>query len=127
MNKKVILAEDDAAIADIYSIILQKSGFDVEVMGLGQDVIKRVQAIDNSEAPKPDIFLLDLILPDINGSEVLAQIRKTGATKDIKVFILTNQEYSQFDKMGEVKPDKFIIKANITPTQLAELIKKDLA
>ncbi|OGZ70586.1 MAG: hypothetical protein A3F47_01435 [Candidatus Staskawiczbacteria bacterium RIFCSPHIGHO2_12_FULL_38_11] len=125
-NKKVLLVEDDSAIIDIYRMMIEKAGFDVEVITLGQEVIGRIRDQKDKEPLKPDIVLLDLILPDINGMEVLKTIRTDESTKDIRVFILTNQEESQLTQMGSIKPDKFIIKANITPTQLVELIKKEL-
>ena len=118
--------EDDVAIIDIYETMIKKANFDVEVISLAQDVIKKMKDIVAKEAEKPDIVLLDLILPDMNGIEVLKEIRKNNATKDIKVFILTNQEDGQGEKEDGVRPDKFIIKANITPTQLVETIKEAL-
>ncbi|MDO8529893.1 MAG: response regulator [bacterium] len=125
--KKVILVEDDSAIIDIYQTMLKAAHFDVEVLSLGQDVIKRMKAVESKEEAKPDIILLDLILPDINGIEVLKVIKTNDATKDIKVFILTNQEESGIQPLGDIKPDKFLIKANITPTDLIGLIKKELS
>lgn len=124
-NKKVLLVEDDSAIIDIYQMMIKKAGFDVEVISSGQEVIKRIKDLKANEQSKPDIVLLDLILPDINGAEVLKEIKNNNVAKDIKVFILTNQEEG-LQKLGDVKPDKFIIKANITPTQLIELIKEQL-
>lgn len=127
MGKTIFLVEDDSAIADIYKMVMKKSHFNVEVFNLGQEVIKTIKNISdaNSQAPKPDIILLDLILPDINGMEVLREIRNNNATKDIKVFILTNQNNVELGQDG-VKPDKLIVKAHITPTQLVELIKEEL-
>ncbi len=125
-KKKVILVEDDLAIIDIYQTMIQKAGFDVEAIGSGQEVIKKIKELKAGDPSKPDIVLLDLILPDINGIEVLKEIRKNNTTKDICVFILTNQEESQISKLDGIKPDKFIIKANITPIQLVALIKEQL-
>lgn len=122
--KKVLLVEDDLAIADIYKTVMEKDGFKVEVVSLGEEAIKKIKDLETNKDAKPDIILLDLILPDINGIEVLQEIKKTNITKDIAVFILTNQENSQFS--NGMKPDKFIIKANITPTQLLGLIKEEL-
>lgn len=124
-NKKIYLVEDDPAIVDIYKTMMEKAGFNAEVMTLGQDVIKKMKSIQAGEEQKPDLILLDLILPDINGVEVLAEIRSHTSTKDIVVFILSNQEESEFPP-GAPKPDKFIVKANISPTQLLEAIKKQL-
>ncbi len=124
MSKKIVLVEDDAAIIDIYQTMLTKSHFDVEVLSLGADVIKKIKDVAEGTSPKPDIFLLDLILPDMNGTEILAEIRKTPATKDVKAFILTNQENAEGQMPAGVKPDKIIIKANTTPSDLVEIIKE---
>jgi len=124
-TKKILLVEDDSAIIDIYKI-MERAHFEVEVLSLGQEVIKKIKNIESGQEVKPDIILLDLILPDINGIEVLREVRKSSATKDTKVFILTNQESSQVIELENIKPDMFIVKANITPTQLLELIKKEL-
>ena len=125
-NKKIFLVEDDSAIIDIYATMIKKAKFDVEVLSLGQDVIKKVKKIEAGEEGKPDLILLDLILPDMNGVEVLREIRNTKSTKNILVFILSNQESTGLSDDDPVKPDKFIVKANITPTQLIETIKKQL-
>ncbi|MSU60443.1 MAG: response regulator transcription factor [Candidatus Staskawiczbacteria bacterium] len=124
--KKILLVEDDSAIMDIYTTMMKKAGFEVEVMSLGQDVIKKIKSVESGEEAKPDIILLDLILPDINGAEVLSQIRKTNATKNVVVFILTNQENAENQMPEGIRPDKIIIKASLTPTQLIDTIKKKL-
>jgi|SRR3989338_9066927 len=126
MPKKILLVEDDSAILDIYTTVLKKGGFEVESCSLGQDVVKKLQKIESKEESRPDLVLLDLILPDMNGMEVLSQVRKNKAAKGITVFILSNQEQSQIEIPADAKPDKFIIKANITPTQLVELVRKEL-
>jgi len=126
-NKNIFLVEDDSAIVDIYKTLMEKSGFDVEVFGLGHEIIKAVKEMNGDlESKKPDIILLDLILPDMNGMEVLKEVRKNNATKNTKVFILTNQENVKFSETDTIKPDKVIIKANTTPTQLVEIIKEEL-
>lgn len=120
--KKIILVEDDPVIADIYASVFKKAGLNVVIVGLGKDVLPTIK----EEKSKPDIILLDLILPDINGMEVLRDIRNDSGVQDIPVFVLTNQKEEQGEKSNNIQPDKFIIKANITPTQLLDLIKKQL-
>ena len=124
--KKIILVEDDPAIIDIYRTVMRKSHFDVQVLSLGADVLKKIQDISEGAEPLPDVLLLDLILPDMNGVEILNKIRNTPATKSLKVFILTNQENAQNQLPEGVKADKIIIKANTSPTDLVEIIKKAL-
>lgn len=127
-NKKVFLVEDDSAIVDIYKMMIEKAGFDVEVFGLGQEVISAIKRINNDgQVKSPDIVLLDLILPDINGIEVLRELKTNETTKNTKVFILTNQDDVKFEESDAIKPDKIIIKANITPTQLVDTIKNELS
>ena len=125
-TKKILLVEDDSAIIDIYAMMMKKAGFEVQIASLGQDVIKKVKSIESGEEAKPDIILLDLILPDMNGVEVLTQIKNSSATKDIIVFTLTNQENAEKQMPEGIKPDKIIIKASLTPTQLIDVIKKQL-
>ncbi|MBI3337084.1 MAG: response regulator [Candidatus Staskawiczbacteria bacterium] len=125
--KKIILVEDDPAIVDIYETLMKKANFDVKVFGSGQEVMSMIKNIEDDTESKPDIVLLDLILPDISGIEIFKQIKENEKTKDIKVFILTNQQDVQMQQLGNAKPDKFIIKANISPTQLLELIKEYLS
>ena len=123
--KKIYLIEDDPAIIDIYETMMKKAHFNVETFSLGQEVLKKVRNIEAGEEVRPDLILLDLILPDMNGLEILTQIRRTEATKDTRVFILSNQADANME-LGGVKPDKFIVKANVTPTQLLEIIQKEL-
>jgi DNA-binding response OmpR family regulator len=123
--KKIILIEDDPAIADIYETIMKGSHFNVETINCGQDAIKRIKDLAE-EQEKPDIILLDLVLPDINGIDVFKEIKSNEKTKDIKVFIFTNQQDSQLEWPEGIKPDKFLIKADTTPSNLMEIIKQEL-
>lgn len=125
MNKKVFLVEDDSAISDIYKAIMEKSGLDVEVFSMGQDIIKAVKLIGKDGGSTPDIILLDLILPDMNGLDILKEIKTNESSKNIKVFILTNQSDVDFGDIV-VRPDKIVTKANIAPTQLVDVIKEEL-
>lgn len=128
MSKVIYLVEDDSAIVDIYKALMKKFKFTLRAFSLGKEAIKAIKDIKDSksEEKKPDIVLLDLILPDINGLEVLKTIRHNEATRDVKVFILTNQSDVKFEESDAIRPDKVIIKAEIAPTSLMEMIKQEL-
>lgn len=126
-KKKVLIVEDDLAIIDVYKIIMEKSHLDVRFVSLGQDAIKIIKDVAEGQEARPDIILLDLILPDVNGMDILKEIRANDKTKDIKVFIFSNQEQDNQPKSpSEAKPDRFIIKSSITPSELVDLLEKEI-
>jgi len=74
--KKIILVEDDEAITDIYKTMIEMAHFDIEVLNSGEKAIGAVKDIVTGERQKPDLIILDLILPDINGLQVFSEIKK---------------------------------------------------
>ena len=122
-----MLIEDDLATIEVYETIFKKAGFEVEVIKWGEEALNRVKEIEENKFPKPDVVLLDLILPDINGIGVLKEIRKNEKTKDLLVFILTNYTDVQLEKMGySLGSERYLLKTDYTPSQLIEIIEKSL-
>lgn len=123
MKKKILLIEDDLSIIEVYRIGLQTAGFDVEVIASGKQAVERL----SRDGEMPDLVFLDLLLPDLNGMEVLAQVRKAGKIKDQPIFVLTNYSDTELEKMGyDLKSEKTLLKSDYTPSQLAELAKERL-
>ena len=118
---KIAIIEDDRAISQMYRIKFEAEGFDVETAEngkLGLDLIKSM---------RPDIVLLDLMMPEMTGDEVLKQMRASSWGKDIKVIVLTNMgEQEVPESVRENKISAFILKADMTPRQVAELVKTHL-
>ena len=126
MAKTILLIEDDFYIKDVYQIALKEADFLVETLSSGTGAIERIKKIKEAQAKKPDLVLLDLILPDINGIEVLAEIRKNEETKNIPVFILTNYTSRELETMGyDLKTEKYITKSNYSIKELIEIINKE--
>jgi DNA-binding response OmpR family regulator len=122
MAHKVAIIEDDAAIAQMYRIKFETEGYTVETADngkLGLDLIKEM---------KPDIVLLDLMMPIMSGEEMLTQLRKTDWGKDVKVIILTNRGEQEIPpEVRELGVTALILKADMTPRQVFELVKQKLA
>lgn len=121
MNKIAII-EDDQAISQMYRIKFEAEGFEVETAGNGELGLKLIEEM------QPDIILLDLMMPVMNGDEMLSKLRATTWGKDVKVIILTNmgeQEAPEVLKTLGVR--KFIVKAEMTPRQVAEMVNEELA
>ncbi len=119
---KIAIVEDDTAISQMYRIKFEAEGYDVETAENGKLGLELVEKM------KPDIVLLDLMMPEMNGDEMLTLLRKQPWGASIRVVILTNMGESEApDSIKELNVSAFIVKANMTPRQVAELVKKQLA
>ena len=127
MKKTILLVEDDLATVDVYTIALKKAGFEVEVADLGNEAIEKIKEIAEKKAKKPDLVLLDLLLPDINGIEVLKVIREQKETKDIPVFVLTNYSNDELKKKSqELEAEEYITKADHSSKEIVGIVRKRL-
>ncbi len=119
---KIAIVEDDLAISQMYSIKFEAEGYQVQTAENGKLGLALLENM------KPDIVLLDLMMPEMNGDQVLAAIRKTDWGKDMKVIILTNMgEQEAPEILKSLNVSAFIVKAEMTPKQVAELVKSKLA
>lgn len=118
---KIAIVEDDLAISQMYRIKFEAEGYSVETAENGK------LGLALAESMKPDIILLDLMMPEMNGDEMLAQLRETEWGKGMKVIILTNMgEQEVPERVKELGVSSFILKADMTPRQVAEVVKKQL-
>jgi len=119
--KNILLIEDDPFLIDIYTTKLKESDFLVEVASQGEEAIRKVKE-------KPfDLVLLDIVLPKLDGWEILRQIKAESKLKDLKVIILSNlSQKEEVEKGMNLGADKYLIKAHYTPSEVAEEIKKVL-
>jgi len=119
---KIAIVEDDVAISQMYRLKFEAEGFQVQSAENGKLGLALLETF------KPDMVLLDLMMPEMNGDEVLAAIRKTDWGKDMKVIILTNMgEQEAPEILKSLNVTAFIVKADMTPRQVAELVKSKLA
>ena len=127
MKNHIYLIEDELDIMFVYKTALKAADINAETFSDGKSVMAKIKAIQAEKEPKPSLILLDLVLPDINGLEILRAIRENEITKDIVVYILSNYSSDALHNMEYIKPDKFLLKSSITPTHLVELVKEQLA
>lgn len=122
MATKIAIIEDDQAISQMYRFKFEAEGYTVETAENGK------LGLELAEKMKPDIILLDLMMPEMNGDEMLAALRKTTWGKSIKVIILTNMGEQEIpEAVKSLGVAAVILKADMTPRQVAELVKKQLA
>lgn len=124
MRKRILFIEDDLPAIEIYGEALKKEGFEIEILTLGKQGLERLKEIKEEKKAKPDLILLDLILPDISGMEVLKEAKRNAILKSIPFFILTNYSDPKLEKeIWKLGPEKYIVKANYTPSELIKIIK----
>ncbi|HOK35534.1 MAG TPA: response regulator [Candidatus Pacearchaeota archaeon] len=118
---KILIIEDEKALADMYKIELERRGFEAIVAFEGEE------GIEIAKKEKPDLIVLDLLLPRIQGIEALKILKQNSETKDIPVFILTNYDTFEQRANGEnLGAEKYILKTSITPQKVADLIEERL-
>lgn len=119
---KVAVIEDDLAIAQMYRLKFEAAGFVAEIAENGK------LGLSLCEAMKPDIVLLDLMMPEMNGDEMLEKMRATDWGKNIKVVILTNVgEQEAPEALKQMDVSAYAVKSDMTPIQITELAKQVLA
>jgi len=128
MTKRVLLIEDEMPAVDIYEKVLSKAGFKTKSLTSGKEALSELRKIKHQAEEKPHIILLDLILPDINGIEILKEIKSGQETRDIPVVILTNYRDIETEQMGDqLGANAYIIKTNITPQEIVGIVRKYLS
>lgn len=121
-KKKILLIEDDKFLLKLYSDKLNREGFEVSMAITGEEGLSKVAA------EKPDLVLLDIILPQKNGFDILSEIKLNPVTKNIPVIILTNLGQDSDIKTGfELGAADYLVKTDFSITKLPEIVRKYLA
>lgn len=118
MIKKVLIVEDDMALFNMYSVELKIKGYDVLNVNDG------LQAVSKAKDYQPAVILLDIMLPGMNGLNILTELKADSQTVDIPVIMLTN--YGSEDnvkKALESGATDYIMKYKILPSELADKIE----
>ncbi|MCI0565637.1 response regulator [bacterium] len=120
-RKKILMIDDDPAACDIYLRKLKESNFDV-VCEL--DPLRAIPAVLKF---RPDLILLDVHMPGINGYDILKEIRKSPGSEETKVIFLTNMsKIDDIEKGAECDAEDYIIKTFNTPSEVIGKIKNIL-
>ncbi len=119
MAKNILIIEDDEFLRGLISKKLFAEDFKISVAVDGEEAVKKIKE------EKPDLILLDLILPVMNGFEVLSKIKKDSSTNSIPVIILSNLgEKEDIDKALTLGVVDYLIKAQFTPEEIVEKVEK---
>lgn len=121
MSKVLLLIEDDPLMLRLYRKIFELEGYEIELAAGGQE------GLDKAKSDKPTLVLLDIMMPKMDGFEVLGKLKEDPETKDIPVVVLTNLAGTQDAKKAmEMGASKYIIKSEQDPKEVAILVKEIL-
>jgi DNA-binding response OmpR family regulator len=119
--KRILLVEDDDALASVYILRLQAEGFDTKRVANGED------ALATAVSYKPNLVLLDVMMPKVSGFDVLDILRNTPETTNLKIIILTalSQE-SDKERAKALGVDDYLVKSQVVVSDVIERIKHHL-
>lgn len=119
---KVAIIEDDMAIVQMYRTKFENEGYEVATAPDG------ITGLELISTEKPDIVLLDLMMPNMNGLDMLQRLRNQPGGREAKVVVLTNMgDTETATKVYKMAADDYIVKAEMTPKQVSERVKALLA
>jgi two-component system phosphate regulon response regulator PhoB len=119
--KRILFVEDDDALAGVYLVRLQAEGFDVKRVANGED------ALAAAISYKPDLVLLDVMMPKVSGFDVLDILRNTPETANIKIIMLTALSQEADRKRAEaLGVDDYLVKSQVVITDVIDRIKRHL-
>jgi two-component system phosphate regulon response regulator PhoB len=120
--KRILLVEDDDALAAVYTTRLQTEGFDIRRVANGEEAL--AAALNY----KPDLVLLDVMMPKVSGFDVLDILRNTPETANLKVIMLTAlSQQSDKDRAQSLGVDDYLVKSQVVIADVIERIRHHLA
>jgi CheY-like chemotaxis protein len=118
MSKVVLLVEDNDFIRNMYQLKLAKADFSVVEAVDGQ------MALDKISDHKPDLVLLDLMMPNVSGIDVLKELKKQGILPGLPVIVLTNvMDPQTIESAKQLGARDYIVKTDLTPSQVVDKLQ----
>jgi CheY-like chemotaxis protein len=123
MAKKILLVEDEEIMVDILQRKLSREGYEVFVARDGEEGLKKMKEMD----PKPDLILLDIIMPKMGGFEVMEEMAKDESLKSIPVIVVSNSgQPVELDRAKKLGAKDWLIKTEFDPKEVLEKVKKQI-
>lgn len=118
-GKKILIAEDEPELASIFSMMMDHAGFKVDIARNGAETIEKIKRMN------PDLVLLDLLMPEVDGYYVLKLIKKDDKYKNIPIYAWSNlTQKNEIDQAMRLGADGYLVKSDYTPSKLLEKVKE---
>lgn len=122
-KKKILIVDDDSFLLDMYALKFSQNSFEVHTAGSGVQVFEKLKA-----GLRPDVMLIDIIMPEMNGFEVLEKINQENlCTNCIKIILSNKSEQKDIEEGKKLGVSGYIVKANSTPAEVIDQVIQILA
>lgn len=123
MAKRILLIEDEEIVKDLLKRKLTQEGYDIYIANDGEEGLRKMREME----PKPDLVLLDIIMPKMNGFEVLEKINEDEKLKKIPCIIISNSgQPVELDRAKRLGAKDWLIKTEFDPKTVIEKVKKQI-
>lgn len=113
---KILITDDDKFLLDMYSIKFTENDFEVKIAGSGEEALDKIE-----EGLRPDVYLVDLLMPKLDGFQFIGRLREKGIGSEAAIIILSNLgQKEDVDKGLKLGVDGYIIKASATPSEVVQ-------
>lgn len=117
----ILVAEDENAYAKVYELKLQKAGYSVQIAENGK------KALEYAKKQKPDVMLIDLMMPVMDGFTLLEKLKKESLLKNVPVIVMSNLgQEEDIEKAKRMGAADFLIKSNVTFKEVLQKVKSYL-
>ncbi len=121
MEKRIVLVEDEEIIADLLERKLSEEGYKVFVAKNGEEGLAKIKEI------KPDLILLDIVMPKMGGFEVMEELKRDEKLKEIPIIVISNSgQPVELNKAKELGAKDWLIKTEFDPKEVLEKVKKQI-
>ena len=121
-KKKILIVDDDSFLLDMYALKFSQNNFEVYTASLASQAIEKLK-----KGLVPDLMLMDIIMPEMNGFEMLEQINKENLSPNsLKIFLSNQSEQKDIEEGHRLGAVGYIVKANSTPTEVIDQVIKIL-
>ncbi len=121
-GKKILIVDDDKFLLDMYAVKFNEAGFETTLALSGADALKKI-----ADGLSPDVLLLDLVMPEMSGSELLEKVHREPNAKNACIVVLSNQgQPADIEDAKKYGIDGYIVKANSIPSEVLEIVEEKL-
>jgi len=123
----LLFVEDEPDIVELYKIVFEAEGFVVESVFNGQDALSKLKQYSNEDVDRPTVMILDILLPDISGMDILKEIRKNSLFDNTPVIMFTNYSSDKIrEEISNIPNTRYLLKMETSPVQLISFAKEML-